>query len=442
VLWGASGRVYRQPDPDRKGYFLYDLADVDRQLAAYGVIDVTSGGRRSAQTPTLPEARAEFPDLPENFLRKYWGRHCPVLGKRGPKSILRKVRTRRQRLNGWSFYFPAFARSQLVKIDLALRLAHDTKNWMTAAEVWDIYKINATILLKWHHDGCHYLGRKLKARHVWSIDARGRVMELWQFRREDVEAVVKGMKSAEDPSEQPASRPLAELAEKLGVNGSTLRQHANDGTLTTTTLASRHRQLGHRRVLALDPQAAADLARRITLRKAQPFRNAEGWWIPIARVAELSGRDLGTLHAWRNGKGSPPLGIELQWNQKKAWVRGWERDVFYLHENAARGLCGKRKIDLLVSHAEAIEAADAKRAAEQAAPVAKPHPAGAASTPARRRRGRPAGPARGTDPEKDRRIAEAWETGEYPTKAAVGLAFDILEDDVRLAIDRHRKARK
>ena len=47
-----------------------------------------------------------------------------------------------------------------------------------------------------------------------------------------------------------------------------------------------------------------------------------------------------------------------------------------------------------------------------------------------------------TDADQDRRMAEAWETGVYKNKAALGLAFNKTERDVILALDRDRKRRR
>jgi hypothetical protein len=52
----------------------------------------------------------------------------------------------------------------------------------------------------------------------------------------------------------------------------------------------------------------------------------------------------------------------------------------------------------------------------------------------RRKRGRPTN----TDAEKDRRIREAWQSGEYTFYADLARALDISEWEVRAAIDRQR----
>lgn len=53
-------------------------------------------------------------------------------------------------------------------------------------------------------------------------------------------------------------------------------------------------------------------------------------------------------------------------------------------------------------------------------------------------RGRPPG----TDPDRDRRWAGAWESGRYRTKADCAQALETDERDLKLALDRERKRRK
>jgi hypothetical protein len=80
-----------------------------------------------------------------------------------------------------------------------------------------------------------------------------------------------------------------------------------------------------------------------------------------------------------------------------------------------------------------------------AIPAVGPQPAtGEGQTserPTKRRRGQ-RGRSPDTDPAFDQRISEAWDTGEYPTYAALGRDFDKGPDDIRRAIDRHRHPRK
>lgn len=47
-----------------------------------------------------------------------------------------------------------------------------------------------------------------------------------------------------------------------------------------------------------------------------------------------------------------------------------------------------------------------------------------------------------TDPKGDKRVCEAWETGEYKTYAELANAMDISKQDVQLAIDRVRHERR
>jgi len=52
------------------------------------------------------------------------------------------------------------------------------------------------------------------------------------------------------------------------------------------------------------------------------------------------------------------------------------------------------------------------------------------------------GRPRDTDPQKDRRIAQAWNSGEYKTFAELELALKLKPGEAKLAIDRHRKREK
>jgi hypothetical protein len=56
-----------------------------------------------------------------------------------------------------------------------------------------------------------------------------------------------------------------------------------------------------------------------------------------------------------------------------------------------------------------------------------------------RRRGRPQDKT--IDPEQDRRILDAWETGNYHNFKELAQAFNLEEREVKLAIDRERKRR-
>jgi hypothetical protein len=60
---------------------------------------------------------------------------------------------------------------------------------------------------------------------------------------------------------------------------------------------------------------------------------------------------------------------------------------------------------------------------------------GSALPKGKRGRGRP----RDTDPEMDKRIFDAWKTGDYKSEAELAREFNISEREVRLARDRHRK---
>jgi hypothetical protein len=90
--------------------------------------------------------------------------------------------------------------------------------------------------------------------------------------------------------------------------------------------------------------------------------------------------------------------------------------------------------------------ADALKILDDAAPAddrqeagTKHKPGGKAAGPMSRRPGRPID----TDPDRDRRIAEAWRTGPYRTYDDLARALKMPGGhDVEAAIDRDRKRRK
>jgi hypothetical protein len=64
-------------------------------------------------------------------------------------------------------------------------------------------------------------------------------------------------------------------------------------------------------------------------------------------------------------------------------------------------------------------------------------PATAKGSKSRNRRGRKPDPA--IDPKADKRVAEAWDSGQYKNYADLAHEFRCEAHEVRLAIDRHRK---
>jgi hypothetical protein len=51
---------------------------------------------------------------------------------------------------------------------------------------------------------------------------------------------------------------------------------------------------------------------------------------------------------------------------------------------------------------------------------------------------KPRGRRPDTDPKEDKRVADAWKTGRYPTYQNLGLELHMTEREARLAVDRHR----
>jgi len=61
-----------------------------------------------------------------------------------------------------------------------------------------------------------------------------------------------------------------------------------------------------------------------------------------------------------------------------------------------------------------------------------------AAGPRRQKRGRPAD----TDQKQDRRIVDAWKSGEYKSYEDLARALGLARRDVELACERERKRRK